>query len=369
MNPLLSADQAQQVETLFVTCLLTYCRAGHMSRSSSLVASLIALLKSCYATSNLEASVTAVALKAEAVAESLTTRRAYVAKGSASYDPRLLVFEFNCNMILRESQVKLVQKFVKAHGSGKSLCHQLIMGAGKTTVIAPLLALMLASSDTSIVQVVPAQLVEMTRAVMRNRFSALVQKPVYTFVFDRADTIDEALLSKLLKARASRAVMVASPTSIKSFVLKFTEILHLLHEDATSSTTGFSPKPKNFFNFMGLGPKGSASEGGGLSSDEIESYQAQAALFPQIIQVFQVCVRVCVCVRACVRACVCVLHVKSQVCITFGRREEAHSMLHIAHWILHRHDTLHVAIHTTHDTRHTTHDTRYQVVLFSIKPP
>ena len=42
----------------------------------------------------------------------------------ASYDPRLLVFEFNCNMILRASQVKLVAKFVKAYREGKSLCHQ-----------------------------------------------------------------------------------------------------------------------------------------------------------------------------------------------------------------------------------------------------
>jgi len=36
-------------------------------------------------------------------------------------------------MILRLSQVRLVDKFVRAYKEGKSLCHQLIMGAGKTT--------------------------------------------------------------------------------------------------------------------------------------------------------------------------------------------------------------------------------------------
>ena len=37
--------------------------------------------------------------------------------------------------------------------SGASLCHQLIMGAGKTTVIAPLLALLLGDGNTLVTQV------------------------------------------------------------------------------------------------------------------------------------------------------------------------------------------------------------------------
>eukprot|EP00961_Rhodomonas_salina_P238205 3219647-Rhodomonas_salina.1 len=55
------------------------------------------------------------------------------AGADVSYDPRFLLFEFTCNMMLRQSQVQLVQRFVTAHSSDKSLCHQLIMGAGKTT--------------------------------------------------------------------------------------------------------------------------------------------------------------------------------------------------------------------------------------------
>jgi hypothetical protein len=38
------------------------------------------------------------------------------------------------------------------------MCHQLIMGAGKTTVVAPLLALMLASSSILFLSVVPPSL-------------------------------------------------------------------------------------------------------------------------------------------------------------------------------------------------------------------
>lgn len=91
---------------------------------------------------------------------------------------------------------------------------QLIMGAGKTTVVAPLLALMLASSSTLFVRsapgdarsvvlsslrwrrhphshrdadsVVPPSLLAFAQAIFRERFSTLIQKPVFTFVFDRS---------------------------------------------------------------------------------------------------------------------------------------------------------------------------------------
>ena len=163
---------------------------------------------------------------------------------------------------------------------------QLIMGAGKTTVIAPLLAMFLATSSTAVVQVVPASLLEMTRGVMRERFSALVQKPVYTFLFDRSDEVDEAMLRKLEKARASRAVIVASPTSIKSFVLKFTEIIHLLEEHVNAPPTSGGKGLGGFLGF-GWGKKGSAAEIEALSSQDLERYKAQAAMFPKILRIFQ----------------------------------------------------------------------------------
>ena len=299
LNPLLTAAEAGEVERRVVTAILRFSRAGHISRTRQLVASLILLLQPAARGGGggqeleLEGLVTAVRLKAEAVAGSLATGRAYVDGGL--YDPRLLVFEFSSNFILRASQVKLVDKFMAAYKEGKSLCHQLIMGAGKTTVIAPVLALMLATSKTAVTQVVPGALLEMTRSVMREKFSGLVQKPVYTFLFDRADAVDEALLCKLEKARSSRAVIVASPTSIKSFVLKFTEILHLLDEHARNegkvvaaggggSGGGFSFG--GFSAMMGLS-KAPVSEQESLSAEDLALFKKQALIFPKILRVFQ----------------------------------------------------------------------------------
>jgi hypothetical protein len=101
-------------------------------------------------------------------------------------------------------------------------------------VIAPLLAMMLASSESLIMQVVPAALLEQSRGVLRKLFSSVIQKPVVTFTFDRASKDTETpelllqLLKKLQRARATRSVVVATPESVKSCMLKYVDLLHLV---------------------------------------------------------------------------------------------------------------------------------------------
>ncbi|CDI81411.1 hypothetical protein EPH_0009710 [Eimeria praecox] len=62
----------------------------------------------------------------------------------ALYDPRYLVFEFAYSLLLRQSQVLLLDRFLSSVKRGRSMCHQMLMGAGKTTVVSPLLSLLLA---------------------------------------------------------------------------------------------------------------------------------------------------------------------------------------------------------------------------------
>jgi hypothetical protein len=68
----------------------------------------------------------------------------------------------------------------------------------------------------------------MSRSVMRERFSASIKKPIYTFTFDRFVPLDPAILTKLQKARDSKAVVCATPTSVKAFVIKLIELMHSL---------------------------------------------------------------------------------------------------------------------------------------------
>ncbi|KYK65659.1 EF hand domain-containing protein [Toxoplasma gondii TgCatPRC2] len=146
----------------------------------------------------------------------------------ASYDPRYLVFEFAYNLLLRASQVTLLSQFRKHVAEGRSLCHQMIMGAGKTTVISPLLALLLADGSRLVAEVVPLNLLEFTRSVLRERFSAVIRKGVHTFHFSRYDHASQRIYLKLLQAKETGAIVLFDPTTLKSFFLKAIHLLHTL---------------------------------------------------------------------------------------------------------------------------------------------
>jgi hypothetical protein len=167
------------------------------------------------------------------------------------FDPRFLVFEFTYSLMLRKSQVILVNKLMGALHHGRSMCHQMIMGAGKTTVVTPLLALMLADGKSLVTQVVPHALLEFSRGVMREKFAAVVRKPVFTFSFSRGTRITRDLYLKLCKARDSKAVICATPTSVKSFMLKFVEMMKILEEKKFGATRR-SPKNNGIFGAFSL---------------------------------------------------------------------------------------------------------------------
>lgn len=106
-------------------------------------------------------------------------------------------------------------------------------------------------------QVVPQPLLQQTRDVLRSRFSTVIRKPVLTLVFDRSSEVasdaahaevrcamareahrgctlnacysgchrDQILHAKLVKARRKRAIVVSSPESVKSVLLKYIDLL------------------------------------------------------------------------------------------------------------------------------------------------
>ena len=82
---------------------------------------------------------------ADQLAAALAVRRAHVVSsgdnGQHVFDPRFLNFEFGTGFVLRPPQVALVTKLAAGARAGTSVCHQMLMGEGKTTVISPLLAL------------------------------------------------------------------------------------------------------------------------------------------------------------------------------------------------------------------------------------
>lgn len=98
---------------------------------------------------------------AENLAITLSARRFFTAKLAEStaenpcydLDPRFLLFEFSHGILLREAQVDLVRKLLGEMEAGRSICHQMLMGAGKTTVVGPMVAMLLADRSTLMMEV------------------------------------------------------------------------------------------------------------------------------------------------------------------------------------------------------------------------
>ena len=177
-----------------------------------------------------------------------------------SFDPRFLAFEHAGRFMLRKAQVELVRDLYlrlhpldRAMGS-KSTCQQMLMGGGKTTVIGPMLALLLgaakprdakqAEGDAKqaegrlVVQVVPDALLDMSRNVMRAAFGLLLPKSVYSFAFERESQGDRIKLLKgihrrFASARDAGAVVCTTPGAIKSLMLSFID--RLATEESVSS--------------------------------------------------------------------------------------------------------------------------------------
>ena len=299
-NPFLSRGDVDGLICCIMLLMMTANRINHCILALQQSRSLLKLLKALQ-NPNLD-NVASDRLKKELLSLSenlsatLANKRNYskeVSKGVYSLDPRFLLFEFCHGLILRLSQVQLVTRLLQDMVNGRSVCHQMIMGAGKTTVVGPLLAMLLANSTTMMIEVVPPALLDFSAGILRERFSAGIRKPIFTFTFDRYDTISSTLLCKLLTARNLRAVIVSTPSFVKSFMLKFLEICHNLSRqrnitleksEKNAIRTVFSLS--QIRNLLGLGYRKTMSSGE-LSKEEIVSLRKQASLADRIFHIMR----------------------------------------------------------------------------------
>ncbi|CAE7697283.1 unnamed protein product [Symbiodinium sp. CCMP2456] len=265
-NPMLKEGDMEALMEKAVDGLCRGVRIGQACRSLALVTKLSAAAATKDST---EVAVLQAQLAAQLCAERFFCK---VRSQMICLDPRLLVFEFLCNIMLREGQVRLLGTFLHRAAGGQSLCHQMIMGAGKTTVITPLLVLLLATSQRLVCACMPAALLEMSRAVLIERFSSpAMMKAVLTLQFDRATVPSAALCQKLLTAEQRQAALVATPTALKSIVLKRLELLNQLDNSRRCKLQQGDAKPNWLERLFGGGKASFADE---LSPEE-ESAKSQ----------------------------------------------------------------------------------------------
>ena len=147
-------------------------------------------------------------------------------------NPRLLVFEVAAELRLRPDQVKTLQRLSKRHEDDDTyeewVC-QLRMGAGKTQVILPLLALIKADGVNLPMVVVPPALLEVNRQEIARTSENLLSQVAQVFHFERNDDTSSENLQRIYEhfkdAIDQRDYMVTTRGSLQSFTLQYLEIL------------------------------------------------------------------------------------------------------------------------------------------------
>lgn len=241
-NPFIQRLPADLTERISVVLFLCN-RIVHINRTIQSARALLAQLTAATPDAPAEAPnrLKQTLQASKDLADMLLSKRHYlkpqssVSSSSWTFDPRFLVFEYVFDLLLRGRQVQMIDSFVASLARGDSRVQQMIMGAGKTTVVGPLLTYILADKQHLVTHVMPTALLEQSRQVLRSRFSSLVlRKRIFTFEFDRSVSDDPTnainLVRKLNRARAHGDVVCASPESVKSLMLKLVELLHSLEE-------------------------------------------------------------------------------------------------------------------------------------------
>jgi hypothetical protein len=165
--------------------------------------------------------------QAERVANDLDARRSYISS-DGMYDPRFLYFEFVDRKLLRPRQVDLVRSFLDSLRKGNSAVHQMIMGNGKTTVVSPLLAVILADGSQLVSLLVPPSLLSFGRSVISSAFHGATRLRCISLCCDRATTLDVELASRLQRARDLGDILVTCPSDVKALMLRLVENILLI---------------------------------------------------------------------------------------------------------------------------------------------
>jgi len=308
LSPGVTAAQIVNALHLASQSLLLTLRATLAARAAAMVADTLIALTNCAKTAALDGIDSVdrdLRLRALAIAELLSVERHYFHADTANpfnkattlvYDPRLLVYEYSQSIVLRKRQVELTRDFVNTAELGGGQCAQMLMGEGKTTVVCPLLGFLLAKKSSIVVQVVPHALLEFSRSTLRKSYSGMIRRSVVTLEFNRYTSLsDGAILAALRKAQENRAIVIASPTSIKSLALKFLEVCHLLDQSyiaelEAKAGSNIVTQGGDFIARVFGGAKSRServADAGGLSIEELDVLRSEAQCAAEIFEIFQ----------------------------------------------------------------------------------
>ncbi|KAG8409573.1 hypothetical protein J3459_017399 [Metarhizium acridum] len=136
--------------------------------------------------------------------------------------PEWLLLEIDNNILIRPAQVEVAKAIISPHSNQNSVL-QMNMGKGKTSVVMPMAALILADKTKLCRIIVPKALLLQTAQVIQSRIGGLVGRQVCHVPFARRSPSDAATLSRYRaihqEMQVRGGVMICLPGHILSFKL------------------------------------------------------------------------------------------------------------------------------------------------------
>ena len=163
------------------------------------------------------------------LAGELTSKRQYNDKMQPERIRACQVFEYLSNMQIRGKQITMIQNILdgKLNGEEREFIAQLIMGGGKSKVILPILALLMANGEDLSLLIIPKALIDTQKQYMTDISGGLFDQEANSFHFD-ADTpftlqYLQDLHDRMVRIIHNREYLITTPETIEALELKWVE--------------------------------------------------------------------------------------------------------------------------------------------------
>ncbi|CAG8327264.1 unnamed protein product [Penicillium nalgiovense] len=136
--------------------------------------------------------------------------------------PTWLLLEIENNITIRKRQVEVALRMIEPD-DGENAVLQLNMGEGKTSVITPMVATVLANGHNLLRIVVLKPLLRQSDGLLSQRLGGLIQRRIYHIPFSRHTQLTSSTVGQLKsiyrQCRRDRGILIALPEQILSFRL------------------------------------------------------------------------------------------------------------------------------------------------------
>lgn len=270
-NPYLTEEDCEEIHSQMKTLLITSTYVQQLDRS-------IEALTHYLGSESVDREDKTHRLKE--LKEVLTSNRHY----KADNYPEFLVFEEALGVLLRKDQVENIQKLLD-HSAPNTVL-EMVVGAGKTYILSPLIAKRNANGQNLSLLMMPEELFPSMSKEIELSLGASFQSQVQSFHFDRNTQLDSKklrwILKQLQECIKEKKILMITPKSIQSFylmakeaLLRFERVSEEESEGLFKSIQGVYQMAKEFF----LGSEEVSDKKSEALFEEIQLYKKIFELF------------------------------------------------------------------------------------------